>query len=51
MKMVFMGSHGSDRPTHAVLLLLQVKGALEERHEVELPLVDEDVVLMKDVFA
>ncbi len=51
MKMLFVGSHGSESPTHAVLPLLQAQGALEEGHEVELALMGDAVVLMKDTVA
>ena len=46
-----MGSHGSESPTRAVLPLLQAQGALEEGHEVEIALMGDAVILMKDTVA
>ena len=51
MKMLFVGTHGSESPTHAVLPFLQADGAREEGHEVEVLLVGDAVVLLKDVVA
>ena len=51
MKMLFLGTHGSESPTHAVLPFLQAQGALEEGHDVELLLVGDAVVLLKDIVA
>jgi predicted peroxiredoxin len=51
MKMLFIGTHGSESPTHAVLPFLQAQGALEEGHDVEVILVGDAVVLMKDAVA
>lgn len=51
MKMLFVGTHGSESPTHAVLPLLQAQGSLDEGHEVEVALVGDAAVLMKDVVA
>ena len=49
--MLFVGTYGSESPTHAVLPLLQAQGALEEGHTVEVILVGDAVVLMKDAVA
>ena len=49
--MLFIGTHGSESPTHAVLPLLQAQGARDEGHEVEVVLVGDAVVLMKDAVA
>jgi predicted peroxiredoxin len=49
--MLFVGTHGSESPTHAVLPLLQAQGAREEGHEVEVALVGDAVVLLKDAVA
>jgi len=51
MRMLFVGTHGSESPTHAVLPLLQAQGALEEGHAAEVILVGDAVVLMKDAVA
>src|SRR6266542_4613271 len=51
MKMLFVGTHGSESPTHAVLPLLQAQGAIDEGHEAELLLVGDAVVLMRDAVA
>jgi predicted peroxiredoxin len=51
MRMLFVGTYGSENPTHAVLPLLQAQGALEEGHAAEVILVGDAVVLMKDAVA
>ena len=51
MKMLVTGSFGSENPTHAALPFLSAKGALDEGHEVELVLMGDAVVLMKDEVA
>ena len=51
MKMLFVGTHGSESPTHAVLPFLQAQGAVDEGHEAEIALVGDAVVLMKDAVA
>jgi uncharacterized protein len=51
MKMLFIGTHGSESPTHAVLPLLQAQGAIDEGHEAEVFVVGDAVVLMKDAVA
>lgn len=51
MKMLFLGTHGSENPTHAVLPFLQAQGALDEGHEAEIILVGDAVVLMRDQVA
>ena len=51
MKMLFVGTHGSESPTHAVLPFLQAQGAIDEGHEAEIALVGDAVVLMKDAVA
>lgn len=51
MRMLFVGTHGSESPTHAVLPLLQAQGATEEGHTAEVILVGDAVVLMKDAVA
>lgn len=51
MKMLFIGTHGSESPTHAVLPFLQAQGALDEGHEAEIILVGDAVVLMRDEVA
>lgn len=51
MKMLFIGTHGSESPTHAVLPFLAAQGAIEEGHEVELLLMGDAVVLMKEAVA
>ena len=51
MRMLFVGTHGSESPTHAALPFLSAQGALEEGHEVELALMGDAVVLMKEVVA
>ena len=51
MKMLFIGTYGSESPTHAVLPLLQAQGALDEGHEAEVILVGDAVVLMRDEVA
>jgi predicted peroxiredoxin len=51
MKFLRIGTHGSERPTHAVLPLLQAQGAIEEGHEAEVLLVGDAVVLLKDAVA
>ena len=39
MKMLLVGTHGSESPTHAVLPFLQAQGALDEGHEAEVSVV------------
>ena len=51
MKMLFVGTHGSESPTHAVLPFLQAQGAIDEGHEAEIFVVGDAVVLMKDAVA
>lgn len=51
MKMLFIGTHGSESPTHAVLPFLQAQGAIDEGHEAEVALVGDAVVLMRDAVA
>jgi predicted peroxiredoxin len=51
MKMLFMGTYGSESPTHAVLPFLAAQGAVEEGHDVELLLVGDAVVLMHEAVA
>lgn len=51
MKMLFMGTYGSESPTHAVLPFLAAQGAVEEGHEVELLLMGDAVVLMDEAVA
>jgi predicted peroxiredoxin len=51
MKMLFIGTYGSESPTHAVLPFLGAQGALEEGHEVELLLMGDAVVLMHEATA
>lgn len=51
MKMLFVGTHGSESPTHALLPFLSAQGAVDEGHEVELLLMGDAVVLMKEVVA
>lgn len=51
MKMLFVGTHGSESPTHAVLPFLSAQGAIAEGHEVELLLVGDAVVLMHEAVA
>ena len=51
MRMLFVGTHGSENPTHAALPFLSAQGALEEGHEVEIALMGDAVVLMKEVVA
>jgi predicted peroxiredoxin len=48
MRMLFVGTYGSENPTHAALPFLSAQGALEEGHEVEIALLGDAVVLMKD---
>ncbi len=51
MKMTFIGTHGSESPTHAVLPFLQAQGAVDEGHEAEVFVVGDAVVLMRDAVA
>ena len=51
MKMLFVGTHGSESPTHALLPFLSAQGAIDEGHEVELLLMGDAVVLMKEAVA
>jgi predicted peroxiredoxin len=51
MKMMFIGTHGSESPTHAVLPLLQAQGAIDEGHDAEVFLVGDAAVLMRDAVA
>jgi predicted peroxiredoxin len=51
MRMLFVGTHGSESPTHAVLPFLSAQAAIEEGHDAEVALVGDAVVLMKDVVA
>lgn len=51
MKFLCIGTHGSESPTHAVLPFLQAQGALDEGHQVEIILLGDAVVLMRDVVA
>lgn len=51
MKMLFIGTHGSESPTHALLPFLLAQGAVEEGHEVELSLAGDAVVLVRDSVA
>jgi predicted peroxiredoxin len=44
--MLFVGTHGPESPTHAVLPFLQAQGALEEGHEAEVLVVGDAVVLV-----
>ena len=34
MKMLLIGTHGSESPTHAILPFLNAQGAIDEGHEV-----------------
>jgi uncharacterized protein involved in oxidation of intracellular sulfur len=45
MKFLYIGSHGSEDPTRASLLLLMAKGAKEAGHEVAVALQGDAVVL------
>ena len=51
MRMLFIGTHGSESPTHAALPLIQAQGAIEAGHEPEATLVGDAVVLMSDTVA
>jgi predicted peroxiredoxin len=51
MKMLFIGTHGSESPTHALLPFLSAQGAIDEGHDVELLLVGDAVVLMHEAVA
>ena len=51
MKMLFIGTHGSESPTHALLPFLSAQGAIDEGHNVELLLVGDAVVLMHEAVA
>lgn len=51
MKMLLIGTHGSESPTHAILPFLNAQGALEAGHEAELLLVGDAVVLLRDEVA
>jgi predicted peroxiredoxin len=51
MKMLFVGTHGSESPTHALLPFLSAQGAIDEGHEVELLLMGDAVVLMHEAVA
>ena len=51
MKMLFIGTYGSESPTHAVLPFLAAQGAVEEGHEAELLLMGDAVVLMHEATA
>jgi predicted peroxiredoxin len=51
MKFLFIGTYGSENPTHAVLPFLGAQGAVEEGHDVELLLMGDAVVLMKGAVA
>ena len=51
MRMLFVGTHGSESPTHAVLPFLSAQGALDEGHDAEVALMGDAVVLVKDVVA
>ena len=51
MKMMFVGTYGSESPTHAVLPLLQAQGAVDEGHEAEVFFVGDAAVLMRDSVA
>lgn len=51
MRILFIGTHGSESPTHAVLPFLAAQGAIEEGHEVELLLMGDSVVLMRNEVA
>ncbi len=51
MKILCMGTHGSESPTHAVLPFLQAQGAIDEGHDAEIIVVGDAVVLMKDAVA
>ena len=51
MRMLFVGTHGSESPTHAALPLIQAQGAIEAGHQAEVTLVGDAVVLMSDAVA
>lgn len=51
MKMLLIGTHGSESPTHAILPFLNAQGAIEAGHEAELLLVGDAVVLLRDEVA
>lgn len=51
MKMLFVGTHGSESPTHAVLPFLSAQGAIDAGLEVEILLVGDAVVLMHEAVA
>lgn len=51
MKMLYVGTHGSESPTHAILPFLNAQGAIDAGHEVELMLLGDAVVLMHEAVA
>ncbi len=51
MKMMFVGTYGSESPTHAVLPFLQAQGATDEGHDAEVFVVGDAAVLMRDSVA
>ena len=51
MKFLYLGSYGSEDPTHAGLTFVMAKGAKEAGHDVEVALQGDAVVLFNETVA
>jgi predicted peroxiredoxin len=50
-KLLYIGTHGTDDPTHATFPFLMAKGAIEAGHETGIILMGEAAPLIKDNIA